>query len=67
MTYSRVIGALFLAGFLLYGVGSVLVTPVTGGSNFLLADGSARFLTYAADSILPALGTRAGGEVIPDY
>ncbi len=35
MTVSRVIGALFLCGFLLYGVGSVLVTSVTGGSNFL--------------------------------
>lgn len=35
MTVSRVIGALFLCGFLLYGIGSVLVTSVTGGSNFL--------------------------------
>ena len=35
MTYSRLIGALFLAGFLVYGVGSVLVTSVAGGSNFL--------------------------------
>src|SRR5947209_13493211 len=35
MTSSRLIGALFLAGFLVYGVGSVLVTSVTGGSNFL--------------------------------
>ncbi len=37
MMVSRVIGALFLAGFLVYGVGSVLVTSVTGGSNFLSA------------------------------
>jgi hypothetical protein len=35
MTVSRVIGALFLAGFLLYGVGSVLATSVTGRANFL--------------------------------
>jgi hypothetical protein len=35
MMVSRVIGALFLCGFLLYGVGSVLVTSVTGGSHFL--------------------------------
>jgi hypothetical protein len=35
MTYSRLIGALFLAGFLVYGFGTVLVTSVTGGSNFL--------------------------------
>lgn len=40
----------------------------TGGANFAFADGSARFLTYSVDSILPALATRAGGEVatIPD-
>ena len=33
-----------------------------------LGDGSVRFLTYAADGILPALATRAGGEVasVPD-
>ena len=37
-----------------------------GGANFLFADGSARFLTYAADSILPALVTRDGGELIDD-
>jgi len=35
MTYSRLIGALFLLGFLFYGVGSGLVTSLVGGSNFL--------------------------------
>jgi len=35
MTYSRLIGALFLAGFLCYGVGSGLATSLVGGSNFL--------------------------------
>ena len=35
MTASRLIGALFLAGFLVYGVGSLLVTSVTSGSSFL--------------------------------
>jgi hypothetical protein len=35
MTYSRLIGALFLLGFLCYGVGSALATSVTGGSDFL--------------------------------
>jgi hypothetical protein len=35
MTSSRLIGALFLAGFLVYGVGGVLVTSVTGAPGFL--------------------------------
>ena len=35
MTYSRLIGALFLAGFLVYGVGGVLVTSVVGTPGFL--------------------------------
>ncbi len=34
-----------------------------GGANFALADGSARFLRYEADVVMPALATRAGGEV----
>ena len=34
------------------------------GANFLFADGSVHFLSYSADSILPALATRAGGEVV---
>jgi prepilin-type processing-associated H-X9-DG protein len=35
----------------------------TGGANFVFADGSVHFLTYGADSILPALATRSGDEV----
>jgi hypothetical protein len=35
MWSSRLIGALFLAGFLLYGTGSILVNSVVGGSDFL--------------------------------
>jgi|SRR5579883_2392838 len=35
-----------------------------GGANFLFADGSARFMSYSADSILPLLCTRSGGELI---
>jgi prepilin-type processing-associated H-X9-DG protein len=33
-----------------------------GGAHFLFADGSVHFLRYSADSVLPALATRAGGE-----
>ncbi|HEY4574488.1 MAG TPA: DUF4386 family protein [Thermoanaerobaculia bacterium] len=33
--YSRLIGGLFLAGFLLYGPGEGLVNSVVGGSGFL--------------------------------
>jgi hypothetical protein len=35
MLYSRLIGALFLAGFLTYGGGFGLVTSVVGGTDFL--------------------------------
>ena len=39
-------------------------SPHPGGGNFLFGDGSVRFLSYSAGSVLPALGTRAGGEAI---
>ncbi|MGL6073095.1 MAG: DUF1559 domain-containing protein, partial [Fimbriiglobus sp.] len=38
-----------------------------GGGHFLWADGSVRFLAYSANSVLPALSTRAGGEVAPGF
>ena len=39
-----------------------------GGANFAFCDGSVQFLRYSADSVLPALATRAGGEAVPgDY
>jgi prepilin-type N-terminal cleavage/methylation domain-containing protein/prepilin-type processing-associated H-X9-DG protein len=43
-------------------------SPHPGGANFVFADGSVRFVGYAADPALPALATRAGGEVatLPD-
>lgn len=39
-------------------------SPHPGGAHFAFADGSARFVSYSADSILPALATRAGGETV---
>jgi prepilin-type processing-associated H-X9-DG protein len=36
----------------------------SGGANFLFIDGSVHFLGYSADNLLPALATRAGGEVV---
>ncbi len=39
-------------------------SPHASGANFAFADGSVRFLRYSADDILPALATRAGGEVV---
>jgi prepilin-type processing-associated H-X9-DG protein len=42
--------------------GSGILQP--GGAHFLFADGAVRFLPYAADGILPALATRAGGEPV---
>jgi len=36
----------------------------SGGANFAFCDGSVRFLRYEADSVLQALATRAGGEVV---
>lgn len=36
----------------------------SGGSNFIVGDGSVRFLAYSANPIMLALATRAGGEVV---
>jgi prepilin-type N-terminal cleavage/methylation domain-containing protein len=35
-----------------------------GGALFLMGDGSARFVKYTDNALLPALSTRAGGEVV---
>ena len=35
-----------------------------GGANFLFADGSVHFLSYQAESLIMALGTIDGGEVV---
>jgi prepilin-type N-terminal cleavage/methylation domain-containing protein/prepilin-type processing-associated H-X9-DG protein len=34
-----------------------------GGSNFVMGDGSVRFIAYSADPVMPAMSTIAGGEV----
>jgi prepilin-type N-terminal cleavage/methylation domain-containing protein/prepilin-type processing-associated H-X9-DG protein len=34
-----------------------------GGGNFAFSDGSVHFLSYSNNAVLPALSTRAGGEV----
>jgi prepilin-type processing-associated H-X9-DG protein len=39
-------------------------SPHAGGANFAMADGSVRFLTYAADAVMPALASRSGGEAV---
>jgi prepilin-type processing-associated H-X9-DG protein len=39
-------------------------SPHPGGAHFAFCDGSVRFLAYSADSIMPALATRAGGEAV---
>ena len=37
----------------------------SGGSNFVMGDGSVRFMTYSsADPVLPAMSTKDGGEVV---
>src|SRR3979411_3481380 len=56
MTYSRLIGALFLVGFLFYGVGAALVTSVTGAPDFL-ATMSAQQTTLLVGAFLMLLNT----------
>lgn len=36
-----------------------------GGANFILCDGSVRFVPYTADTVMPQLATRNGSEVFP--
>ncbi len=36
----------------------------SNGANFLFCDGSVHFIPYSAAGIMPALATRAGGEVV---
>jgi hypothetical protein len=56
MRYSRLIGALFLAGFLAYGVGFILVTSVIGVPDFL-STMSAHQATLIVGAFLMMLNT----------
>ena len=56
MTYSRLIGTLFLVGFLFYGVGAALVTSVTGAPEFLSTI-SAHQTTLVVGAFLMLLNT----------
>jgi prepilin-type N-terminal cleavage/methylation domain-containing protein/prepilin-type processing-associated H-X9-DG protein len=38
-----------------------------GGGNFLLCDGSVRFVTYNQDNVLPQLSTRAGNDLAQGF
>jgi prepilin-type processing-associated H-X9-DG protein len=42
-------------------------SPHAGGAHFLFCDGSVHFLAYSADALLPALASRAGGEVVGSF
>jgi hypothetical protein len=55
-TYARLIGALFLAGFVVYGVGFSLVTSVVGASDFLSTI-SAHSTTLVLGAFLMLLNT----------
>jgi hypothetical protein len=57
MTYSRVIGALFLVGFLTYGVGFSLVTSIVGGSNFLSSISASQKTLIVVGAFLMLLNT----------
>jgi hypothetical protein len=52
MWTSRLIGALFLAGFLIYGAGSILVNSVVGAAPDFLAGVGARQTTLALGAFL---------------
>jgi prepilin-type processing-associated H-X9-DG protein/prepilin-type N-terminal cleavage/methylation domain-containing protein len=39
-------------------------SPHSGGANFLFVDGAVHFLSYDAQTVLPALATRAGNEPV---
>jgi prepilin-type processing-associated H-X9-DG protein len=38
-----------------------------GGAHFLFADGSVHFLIYGAAAVLPALASRASGQITEHF
>ena len=42
-------------------------SPHTQGGNWMMGDGSVRYISYSSNSVLPALATRMGGEVAGNY
>ena len=38
-----------------------------GGANFVMADGSVHFITYESNRLMPALATRAGGDIVEEF
>jgi hypothetical protein len=65
MTHSRIIGSLFLLGFLVYGVGSGLVTSLVGGSHFLSTIAASQtILVIGAFMMLMNTGVDVGKGVL---
>src|ERR671934_2124378 len=65
MTISRIIGALFLGGFLSYGIGSVLANSVASGTDFLSkVPGAQTTLILGAFLILLNTGVDVGKAVL---
>jgi Domain of unknown function (DUF4386) len=63
--YSRLIGGLFLAGFLVYGLGSGLVNSVVGGSGFLSTVSTHKtVLIFGAFLMLLNVGVDVGKGVL---
>lgn len=56
MMYSRLIGSLFLMGFIVYGAGFALVTSKTGASDFLMTISSHKTI-FALGAFLMLLNT----------
>jgi len=50
-------------GFLSCLLGVKTESLYGGGANFLFADGSVHFLSYAATPVMPALASRQGNDI----